>query len=45
MKLNIQKYLEISTIHGLFYTSKRHHSVERFDSISMDLNILGTSLP
>lgn len=29
MKLYIQNYLEISTIHGLSYISKRFHAVER----------------
>jgi hypothetical protein len=30
MKFDVQKYLEISTIDGFYYISKRFHIIERF---------------
>ncbi|CAG9812250.1 unnamed protein product [Chironomus riparius] len=44
MKLDLQKYFEISTVHGLAYISKRFHIVERlFWLIAMILSVIYAS--
>ncbi|KAL7031155.1 hypothetical protein ACKWTF_006917 [Chironomus riparius] len=45
MKLEVQKYFEISTIHGLVYITKRHHIIERiFWIITIITSVICTSI-